>query len=759
MDNHTKVAFSLSDLQFYCFICNMKQYLKYFLTFIVFVLGTVITNADTEFQLTQFTTADGLPNNTVRHIIQDSRGHIWICTSNGLCRYDGKEFHNYHPLREGKGIGLIDQRVQKVFEDNGLLWVATAKGVSCYDLDKSQFVDYSRKGLKVPVFPKDNIHKFTDKQGRTWRVTNDDGLYIDNNKGQTEHFTTTSKNNPLPTNALKCIFQDNTGVIWIGTDNLGISQIKVVQNDGVSHILDGENIRMLMHLDDKRIMVSNRSGETWTYDSSLTTLLSTNTRDKSTYCVLMDNDSNIWEGTKGAGVYVNGVHRDDSPYKDIYAFLKDRKGDVWIGTFGAGLFHKDKHYLSEDNGNNRIRSLIQDDNGNIWAGTSNGVYVLNTKQSNSMAHLCVENGKLYSNEIRAMYKDSKGNIYICEAGEGFAVINAERFCKDNNLEPRHFTQEDSLVNTMVQSFVEDNDGFVWIATEFGISKLNASTGTIKNYFFSKNMLNNVYSENCGIRLRDGRIAFGTNNGIVIITPSVYNEGEKTTDITADDVTVNGQGKTGIVYVVSKWWKSPWAIASYLAILVIAFFVRRKVRRDSKRFHKTIKDLSTKKDELITEKEQLITEKKQLSAEKDELNAEKEEIKALYTTEVTIRREADISAQDEEFIRKVEAIAANEMGRASFTADDFAEQMGMGRTVFFNRMKKTTGYSPKEYLKLRRIKKAAELISTTVMPIGEVGFEVGIEDPLYFSRVFKQEYGMTPTEWRKNSGTKDISPSI
>jgi len=721
----------LSNVQFYWFICNMKHYLRYFLALTVFLLNIVVANADTEFQLTQFTTADGLPNNTVRHIIQDSRGHIWICTSNGLCRYDGKEFHNYHPLRDGKGIGLVDQRVQKVFEDNGYVWVATAKGVSCFDLNKGCFIDYSGKGMKVPAFPKTTIHKFTDRHGRTWRVTSDDGLYIDNGKGEPEHFTTTSKNNPLPTNALKCIFQDKDGVIWIGTDNLGISQLKVVQNDGVSHILDGENIRMLMHLDDNRIMVGNRSGVTWTYDASLSTVLSSHNRDKSTYCVILDNDSSVWEGTKGDGIYVNGIRKDDAPYKDIYAFLKDKSGDMWIGTFGAGLFHRGKHYLSEENGNNRIRSLVRDDDGNMWIGTSNGVYVLDAKREDieHMAHLSVENGKLYSNEIRTMFKDSKDNIYICEAGEGFAVIRADAFCKDNTLSPRHYTQEDSLVNTMVQSFVEDNDGFVWIATEFGISKFNANAGTIRNYFFSKNMLNNVYSENCGIRLSDGRIAFGTNNGIVIITPSVYNEGEKTTDITAEDVTVNGQGRTGIVYVVGKWWKSPWAIASYLIILVIALFVYRKVKRDSKRFHKTIKDLNTEKDELTTEKEQ---------------------IKALYTTEVTIRREADISAQDEDFIRRVEAIATKELSQAGFSSDDFAEQMGMGRTVFFNKMKSTTGYSPKEYLKLRRIKRAAELLSTTVMPIGEVGFAVGIEDPLYFSRVFKQEYGMTPTEWRKKS---------
>lgn len=718
----------------------MKRIITYLLLIIAFVLKSINIWANTEFQLTQFTTADGLPNNTVRHIIQDSNGNIWICTSNGLSRYDGSTFHNYHPIRNSKEVCLNDQRTQKVFEHDGHVWISTAKGFSCFDLKTSAFIDFEKKGLNVPDFPKDNIHKITDKQGRTWKVTEDDGLYIINNKtGESEHFSISTKNNPLPTNSLKCIFQDKDGVIWIGTDNLGLSQIKVVQNDGVNYMLEGENIRMLMHLGKDQIAVGNRSGDVWIYDAQLKNIISTSKKEKNTYCILQDKDGNIWEGTKGAGIFFNGKQMDSSPYKDIYAFLEDRQGDMWIGTFGGGLVHKGNTYLTDDNGSMHIRTLIEDKEGNIWAGTSNGVHILNAHKTNNetsyVQHLSIENGQLYSNEIRTMFKDSRGNMYIAETGEGFAIIDGKKYLANKELVLKHYTTEDSLINNMIQSFVEDKEGFVWIATEFGISKYNSATESIKNYFFSKNMLNNVYSENCGILLADGRIAFGTNNGIILITPTIYNKGEKTTDISPEDITVNGQRKSGIVYVVSKWWKSPWAIISYVLIAVLIYIIRRRVRRNNKRLHKAIKELNIKKDILVSENEQL--------------NAEKEEIKDQYSAEVRIKREEEKSAQDEEFIKKMEAIATAEMTRPDFSSDDFAEQMGMGRTVFFSKMKKITGYSPKEYIKLKRIKRAAELISTTNMPIGEIGFSVGIEDPLYFSRVFKQVYGMPPTEWRKN----------
>lgn len=655
--------------------------------------------------------------------------------------FDGEKFVNYRPKRNSNMLCLTDQRTKSAFEKDGLLWIESVNSTSCLNLGNDLFVDYAKKEIAIPTNPnaRKDTRTITDKQGRTWKVTENDGLYIINNKtGETEHFTTTSKNNPLPTNALKCIFQDKDGTIWIGTDNLGLSQIDVVNNDGARFILEGENIRMIMHLGNDVIAIGNRSGDVWIYDSTLSHQIRTYNRENNTYCVHKDHNGVIWEGTKGGGLYVDGKQMESFPHKEIYSIIEDRKGEMWIGTFGGGLYHNGNIMLNDDYGSKRIRTLIEDKNGYLWAGTSNGVYIIDNtktekgkkKTQNIVKHLALENNLLYSNEIRTMYLDSKSHLYIAETGEGFAVLNCDLFKNKGKIDIAHFTEQDSLINTMVQSFVEDEHGFVWIATEFGVSKFNPITKSIRNYFFSKNMLNNVYSENCGIALNDGKIAFGTNNGVIIIDTNVYNSEEKNTDIKAEDITIKGETmKRGIIYVVSKWWKSPWAIAIYSIIIVIALYYWRRVKLNNTRFHNTIKELNIKKDQLA---------------------AEKEEIKEHYTTEVNIKREAEINAADQDFINQIERIANNEIQNANFSADDFAEQMGMGRTVFFNRMKSVTGYSPKEYMKIKRIKKAAELISSTNLPIGEVGFKVGIEDPLYFSRVFKQVYGMPPTEWRKKS---------
>ena len=103
-------------------------------------------------------------------------------------------------------------------------------------------------------------------------------------------------------------------------------------------------------------------------------------------------------------------------------------------------------------------------------------------------------------------------------------------------------------------------------------------------------------------------------------------------------------------------------------------------------------------------------------------------------------------QDREFIDRLDAIIDKEMSNSDFSADDFASQMNLGRTIFFRKVKGVTGYTPKEYLRIRRLKRAAILLQSTDMSVSAVAFEVGINDPLYFSRCFKQQFGAAPSDY-------------
>ena len=81
-------------------------------------------------------------------------------------------------------------------------------------------------------------------------------------------------------------------------------------------------------------------------------------------------------------------------------------------------------------------------------------------------------------------------------------------------------------------------------------------------------------------------------------------------------------------------------------------------------------------------------------------------------------------------------------------DVFAEKMGMKRTEFFRIVKECTGLTPGEVIRQQRMNKAAELLEEDKERISDIAFMVGIDNPIYFSKLFKDEFGVTPSEYRK-----------
>lgn len=101
-----------------------------------------------------------------------------------------------------------------------------------------------------------------------------------------------------------------------------------------------------------------------------------------------------------------------------------------------------------------------------------------------------------------------------------------------------------------------------------------------------------------------------------------------------------------------------------------------------------------------------------------------------------------------FLAKLLSIMDKQMDNNALTVDELVEDMGMGRTVFFNKLKSLTGLSPVEFIREMRIKRAAQLLEQKNYNITEVTYMVGMNDSRYFAKCFKSTYGMTPSEYRK-----------
>jgi AraC-like DNA-binding protein len=78
-------------------------------------------------------------------------------------------------------------------------------------------------------------------------------------------------------------------------------------------------------------------------------------------------------------------------------------------------------------------------------------------------------------------------------------------------------------------------------------------------------------------------------------------------------------------------------------------------------------------------------------------------------------------------------------------------MGMSRVSLFKRVKSATGLSPQEFIRMVRITRAAQYLRESHTPIAEIAFLTGFSETRYFSRYFRDQYGMLPSHYRKSSG--------
>ena len=104
------------------------------------------------------------------------------------------------------------------------------------------------------------------------------------------------------------------------------------------------------------------------------------------------------------------------------------------------------------------------------------------------------------------------------------------------------------------------------------------------------------------------------------------------------------------------------------------------------------------------------------------------------------------------------ILEDKYGEPKFTVDMFADLMHIGRTAFFRKVKGVTGYTPNEYIRVIRMKKAAEFLDKNEMTVSEIAYRVGIDDPFYFSKMFKKQFGVSPTAYQKGERSNANSTS-
>ncbi len=660
---------------------------------------------------------------------------------------------------------------------------------------------------------------FEDARGNIWIATYGNGLLLFNPNGALiAHYSRSSADaESFPSDYILCIAGDNNGGVWAGTEHAGVLQLRYPELNfryiypaGKPTRDRSNSFRMIAQTAGGDILAANRHGELYRLDRGLNPKGSPTGFGKNVMTAASDSHGDTWLGLRGDGISLlgNKTNPQRLPRQgfDIFHLLKDRKGRMWMAMFGKGLgvaipdgdSTGFRTFGNSGNGTTYWRNLAEDANGFIWGATSRGLMIFHSDSlllsgEKAIHHLDATNG-IPGNELRQIHAARDGKIWIVMLGDGLAVSNGPF---DGTL-PQFtiITAADGLTNNLVQAVTEDLAGNIWVSTEHGLSRIDATDGLIDSFFPGHESGNNIFLESSSCRLDDGRLLFGTDYGILAINPSLPTIKNVTDTVAVTDYTLNesndllasfstfGYDMDATTYFChylegfDKEWSAPTTDNTilYRSLPPGNYTLKVKARNQGAQWSRefTVANIKVTRGGSFpwipagiaiiiligigytiyyirsrNKTSQSIATTPVTPVTSDASEPADSGVPAM--TDVT-STPADKPENDDAFSSLLDAITEAHIADADYSIDDFASDMHLSRTALYNMMKARKSMAPMEYLRTLRLERAAGLLKLGTYNVSEVSAMVGMRDPLYFSRSFKSRYGLSPTAYVKSMRT-------
>ncbi|MFW6192518.1 MAG: two-component regulator propeller domain-containing protein, partial [Gemmatimonadota bacterium] len=337
------------------------------------------------YTLQQWTTQDGLPQNSVNSVVQGPDGYLWIGTFGGLVRFDGTRF-KLVARTDDTGRRHLDRVLDVAFGADGALWIAT----------QSAGLIRRRKGGEYEVFttadglPDDNVTSLTvSSDGDVWIVTARTHL----TRFSDGRFERIRDVGGEPLGAVDRVVGDRRGGLWIGDGDRLVSirgGDPTIRRPDATGISAGDGLAFV-----------DRAGGLW-FERA-------------------DDMARLHEGT---------VRAHDVP--DAAAVTEDPEGGLWLGTSNDGLVHyrpgerggtPRRYALPDGDRDFRVRSLHADRSGNVWIGTDANGLLRATR--NLFTTYTTDEG-LAHDVATALYEDAAGTVWAATNCGGVHAIDSAR---------------------------------------------------------------------------------------------------------------------------------------------------------------------------------------------------------------------------------------------------------------------------------------------------------------------------------------------
>ena len=423
------------------------------------LMPMILFAASNDLCFRHFSVEDGLSSNSVRALMQDKYGFLWIGTDEGLNRYDGTTVKLYRLKDRG-----ANEAISSLYSTLNKIWIGTDEGIYIYDYETEDIMPFVLATSKNIHIETNTNHIVEDKDKNLWFTTVGQGIFKYNTiTNHLEQYEFKNANGLMAS-----VLVDSENQIWAITNwgNSGLFKLNKAENKFETFPLSYE------------------SGK----------------HDSNALVMLEDSEHTLWLGTwecglqkidKYSGKATTYLHPTDGKgATHIHSIMEYAPHQLLIGSDdGLLLFNtitEEYQLFTEDETNphslsNRfVYPIIKDHEGGIWIGTYYGGvnYISpNTGQFESFVHSRFSNS-VNGTVIGRFCEDSNGDVWIASDDGGL-----NRFSPKNRKFSHYLPLEgkNSLSYHNVHALCMDDDN-LWIGTYTGgVNVLNLQTGTFKTY--------------------------------------------------------------------------------------------------------------------------------------------------------------------------------------------------------------------------------------------------------------------------------------
>ena len=493
-------------------------------------------------QTTLYPLSDNAANSPpyrIWEMIEDRSGNLWLAASSAVLKFD-PQTEQVTPYTPPDPPGEI----RALYEDEaGHIWF---DGLTLHKLDPASeaIATYASPLGPVPI-----VHAMVDSNQQMWLATLVGLFRFDL---QTEQFTAHFTHSPSDPDSLSSdrtffLFEDRSGLIWIGTDGAGLNLLNPRQSQFAYYRHDPDNPNSLAAA---RVtsLVGDESGLLWLGADTTLDRFNPATGQIDHYeltsagpgpigisALYWDTAGQVWFGlTNQLFRFIIETAQFTAydlpgqmggPPNPITAIYRDETGLMWVGQERGGFFTFDptsETFQPGGIGLDNIKTIYPDPDGGLWLAYSGELSHFDPKTQQ------LDTYKSSHGQVNALYRDPAGYVWVG------AVDGLYRF-EPATASFTRYTGRDGLPSSRILAILEDQAGYLWLSTSRGLSRFNLQTGAFRNYDLWDGLQGNEFMAGAAWQAPDGRMYFGGQQGLTAFYPDQISDNANQPPVVLTDI--------------------------------------------------------------------------------------------------------------------------------------------------------------------------------------------------------------------------------